>query len=220
MLGYAERQAHWNWCREFIDREVIYRADDTHPPIPGKGGGTYVWQFYLRRATYNPEFAFRLGLLFWGHFLPVYRQQPFQVCACEPSGPPIGATIQDTATRLGLPLNVFYARREPKHFGLDNWFDGRIGNLPVLLVDDIAASSPFMLLASARIQSKLRIPLHRNYFAIVNKVGRGVNKANQHTENYLDGELVTLFNVNNFCPTSRRFLDKYGHPPRWSGIIR
>jgi hypothetical protein len=31
LLSYAERQAHWEWCREFIDREVIYRADETHP---------------------------------------------------------------------------------------------------------------------------------------------------------------------------------------------
>jgi hypothetical protein len=31
ILTYAERQRYWNWCREFIDREAIYRADDTHP---------------------------------------------------------------------------------------------------------------------------------------------------------------------------------------------
>jgi hypothetical protein len=53
ILTYAERQKYWNWCREFIDREAIYRADETHPAIPGKFGGTYVWQFYYaapRRA--------------------------------------------------------------------------------------------------------------------------------------------------------------------------
>lgn len=221
MLSYAERQKHWEWCREFIDKEVIYRADENHPVIPGKApGSTYVWQFYMRRATYNPTFAHKLGLLFWDHFLPTYHKQPFQVCACEPSGPPIGAAIQEIATRLRLPLNVFYARREPKSFGFDNWFDGVVTDLPVLLVDDVAASAPHMLLASARIQTKLRIPLHRNYFAIINKVGRGVNKHNQHTGSYLDGELVTLFTINNFCQTPRRFINKYGRPPSWSGVVR
>ena len=45
VLSYAERQKYWNWCREFIDREAIYRAGPregggTHPEIPGKAGGT------------------------------------------------------------------------------------------------------------------------------------------------------------------------------------
>jgi hypothetical protein len=106
-------------------------------PKPGKAGGLYVWQGYLRRATYNPHFARALGLLFWDHFLPVYWQQPFQVCACEPSGPPIGAVIQTVAALLKVPLNVFHARRAPKQFGVDNWFDGRVlPNLPLLLVDE------------------------------------------------------------------------------------
>jgi hypothetical protein len=33
ILTYDKRQAYWNWCREFIDREAIYRADDTHPGV-------------------------------------------------------------------------------------------------------------------------------------------------------------------------------------------
>jgi transcription antitermination factor NusG len=49
ILTYAERQAHWEWCREFIDREAIYRVDDTHPMLPGKNPkGRYTFQYYLR----------------------------------------------------------------------------------------------------------------------------------------------------------------------------
>jgi hypothetical protein len=62
--------------------------------------------FTLRRATYNAEFAHRLGLLFWDHFLPVYQQQPVQVCACEPSGPPIGAAIQTAAQDCPRPVHA------------------------------------------------------------------------------------------------------------------
>src|SRR5260221_20905 len=55
--------------------------------------------------------------------------------------------------------------------------------LPIfLLVDDLAASTNHLLLASARVQQKLGLPLYRSYFVIVNKVGRCFDKAAQHTE--------------------------------------
>jgi orotate phosphoribosyltransferase len=145
---------------------------------------------------------------------------PFQVCACEPSGPPIGSAIQAHASRLGVPLNLFIARRAHKEFGTDNWFDGRVlPGLPVLIVDDIAASSPFMLNASVRIQVKLGLPLHHQYFTIVNKVGR-FKKQSQHTENYLDGQLISLFTMNNFCQDVEQFRDRYGEGPKWTGIVK
>jgi hypothetical protein len=111
------------------------------------------------------------------------------------------------------------ARREPKSFGIDNWFDGQIlSNMPVLLMDDVAASTNHMLLASARIRH-MGLPLHHNYFAVVNKVGRGVPKEAQHTENYLDGGLACLFTLNNFCLTSQSFKERYGHAPKWTGFV-
>jgi len=222
ILPYDKRQALWEWCRDFLDREIYYRADDTHPPIPGKvPGSTYTWQAYTRRATYNPHFANAIGLLFWDHFLPVFRDQLFQICACEPSGPPIGMTIAAAARRLGFKVNLFLARREAKSFGFNNWFDGRVlSDMPVLIVDDTAASAPYMRQASARIQHKLGLPLHRNYFTIINKVGRGLDKKSQHTENYLDGELIAFFTMNNVCKRADEFAEKYGHPPKWTGLVK
>lgn len=222
ILSYEERRRHRAWCREYIDREVIYRVDQDHPEIPSKWpGGTYHWQFYSRRATFNPHFARRLGLLFWDHFLPIYQQQPFQVCACAPSGPPIGSAIVAVATLIKVPVNLFVVRREAKKFGIDNWFDGRVlPKLPVLMVDDAAASANHLAIGAARVQQKLRLPLHRNYFVIVNKVGRHVPKGAQHTENYLDNELVALFTLNNFCLTAENFTGIYGHKPKWTGLVR
>lgn len=222
ILSYGDRQKHWEWCREYIDREAVYRHDSNHPKIPAKAQGQeYSWQFYFRRATYNPQFSHRISLLFWDHFYPVYKQQPFQVCAVQPSGPPIGSAIQLGATALKLPLTLFSVRREPKHFGMDNWFEGRIrSDLPVLLVDDAAASTEYMREASARIRFKLKLPLHRNYFVIANKVGRGFSKQSQHTENYLDNELVALFTMNNFCKSAEEFKSRYGCDPTWTGITK
>lgn len=221
ILTYSQRQAHWNWCREFIDREAIYRVDDTHPQLLGKDPkGNYTFQFYLRRATFNPHFAYALGLLFWDHFATLHHHHPFQLCAPEPSGPPIGAAIQATATMLGIRINVFQARREAKSFGLDNWFNGRVlPDLPVLMVEDIAASAPFMLRAAIRVQQKLKLPLHQNYFTVVNKVGAGFKKENQHTENYLDGQLIALFTFNNFCKNAEEFAWKHGRKQNWTGIV-
>lgn len=221
LLSYKERQQHWEWCREYLDREGFYRVDAKHPPIPGKAGGQYHWQGYLRRATYNPEFAHRLGLLFWDHFKPVFECQPFQLCACAPSGPPIGMIVSTSARRLGIPINVFVARRTPKEFGVDNWFDGIIKpELSVMLVDDVAASTNHMRLASARIKLKLKLSLHRNYFTITNKVGGRFNKNAQHTENYLDNELISLFTMNNFCLHAQEFKERYGCEQKWTGLIR
>jgi len=62
--------------------------------------------------------------------------------------------------------------------------------------------------------------LHRNCFTIVNKVGRGFDKAAQHTENYLDNELVSLFTVNNFCRTVDSFVERFGKPPKWTGMVK
>lgn len=222
LVSYEERQQHWEWCRKLIDDEAIYRADDKHPPIPSKANpdSNYIWQFYLRRATYNPDFAYKLGVLFWDHFLPVYQQQPFQVCACNPSGPPIGMAIVAIARYANVPINLFVVRREPKKFGFQNWFEGQVTKLPVLIVDDVASSTEYMREAAARVKVKLGLPLHRNYFAIVNKVGRNVAKAAQHTENLLDNELVSLFTLNNFCKTVREYKDRYGRAPEWTGVAR
>jgi hypothetical protein len=121
---------------------------------------------------------------------------------------------------MGITVNAFLARREPK-FGTDSWFDGHIlPGVPVVMVDDIAASAPFLLLAAARIRHKLKLPLHYNYFAVVNKVGRGAKKVNQHTENYLNNQLISLFNLNNFRLTLEDYRAEYGEEPMWTGIVR
>jgi hypothetical protein len=225
ILSYAQRQKYWEECRELIDREALYRAGPRegggeHPRLDGKAGGKTIWQFYLRRAMYNPDFAHRIGLLFWDHFAPVFLQQPFQVCACHPSGVPIGMAIQDAATQLKIPLNLFLVRRQAKHFGIDNWFDGQVNKLPVLMVDDLAASAPFLRVGSARVQAKLNLPLHRNYFVIIHKVGRSFLKKNQHTENMLDNELVALYTVNNIAKTAEEFKIRYNRLPRLSGLVK
>ena len=87
------------------------------------------------------------------------------------------------------------------------------------MVDDVAASAPFLANAAARVRHKLGLPLLHSYFAIVNKVGRGFAKADQHTENYLDNELISLYTMNNFCRTVEMFKERYGETPCWKGFV-
>jgi orotate phosphoribosyltransferase len=220
VLTYDKRQALWEWCRQFLDCEALYRADETHPRLLAKTGGKSLWQFYTMRATMNSQFAHAIGLLFWDIMLPVYQKRVFQVCACAPSGQPIGLAISAAARRLKIPLNLFIARRDAKRTGVDNWFDGRVlPDVPVMIVDDMAASAPFIRQASARIQAKLGVPLHYNYFTVINKVGR-LRKHSQHTEAYPDNQLIALFTINNIAQTSDKFMARYGRPAGFSGLIK
>jgi hypothetical protein len=85
ILTYDKRQARWEWCRNYVDTEAIYRVDETHPMLPGKNPkGRYTFQFYLRRATFNPQFAISVGMLFWDHFTTYGAAVQI---APEPSGP-------------------------------------------------------------------------------------------------------------------------------------
>jgi hypothetical protein len=47
-----------------------------------------------------------------------------------------------------------------------------------------------------RLQPQLRLAASQT--TLVNKVGGSFKKENQHTENYLDGQLIALFTFNNF----------------------
>lgn len=218
-MTYEERAEMLEWCRVFIDKECMYRIDENHPPIPSKAGGiTHGWQLYMRRATMDAEFSARIGLLFWDRFQVEFERQPFQICSCLPSGPPIGMAIQAAATKLGITINHMMVRREPKT-GLDNWLDGVALKMPIMLMDDVAASTNHIRLASARVQMKLHLPLHTHYFAIINKVGARMNKNSSHTENYINGELVTLFTMDSFCGTSAQFKVRYGCAPKWTGYV-
>ena len=53
----------------------------------------------------------------------------------------------------------------------------------------------------------------------VNKVGPYFRKENQHTENYLDGELVALFTFLNFAKNAEDFAWKHGRKQNWTGIV-
>jgi hypothetical protein len=134
-LTYAKRQ-NLMFCRDAIDREVIYRADDTHPEIR-QGTGEHVCLASTSARDLQSPLCPCLGLLFWE--FPAGLSASSIPDMCLPS-------VRSTDCRCiqaAAPVNVFYARREPKAFGFDNWFDGRVlPDMPVLMVDDIAASAP------------------------------------------------------------------------------
>ena len=79
----ADKAAHWEWCREYIDHHCILRSppgtqlmSSINKPNP------QVWSFCMQIGTLNPEFGHRIGTLFWDRFLVNYQRNPFQLCGC------------------------------------------------------------------------------------------------------------------------------------------
>jgi hypothetical protein len=68
--------------------------------------------------------------------------------------------------------------------------------------------------------SIMNLPLHQYYFTIVNKVGPGFRKKNQYTENYLDGQLITLFTFTNFCKNADEYTWRHGRRQNWTGLVK
>lgn len=177
----------------FINDNCIYRVKPGNLPMKGKAiGATYTWQFYLRKALYNQQFAKSLGHLFWELFIEDFKKKPFQICGCETAGTPITCAIQHSTNEN---INIFVIRKEQKKYGLLNWVEGTIEkDLPILLVDDLAASQ-ITLRMNEQLLKTNGYEIYDKYFALVDKRGR-IEGA--HIENLLEKELVSIFTSDDF----------------------
>lgn len=190
------------WCRKHIDDNSIWRST-IGETIPAKDGGRYFWQFYLRKSLFDPEFAFKIGELFYEQLSGF----DFQIGSCETAGVPVGVAIQNAFFRRGENINHFSIRKEQKSYGLMNWTEGKLKKgVPVLLVDDLAGSQATLKVAESLIQH-LKLPLLGHYATLVDKT------INCHKESYLDRKLISLYNLNEFCLTRREYLERYGKYP-------
>jgi hypothetical protein len=152
ILGYERRQELWEWCRDYIDREAIYRVDETHPMLPGKNPkGRYTFQFYLRRATFNPEFAHKGQTAVLGRIRGNIPKSSVQICTPEPSGrrsaplsrPTPCSASRSTCSRLSARPSLRPGQLVQRQV---------LPGVPVLMVEDIAASALFKLRAAVQVQ--------------------------------------------------------------------
>ena len=199
------------WCRQFINENALYRVAPWEKPITAKlPGGHYHWQFYTRRATHNAIFSHLVGAMFWLLFADEYKNTPFQIGGCESAGESIACAITSASVDIGINVNMFTIKKERKAYGLYNWTEGIIDpDLPVLLVDDVAASQN-TLLQNKYLLERSGYKIYDKYFCILDKRGE---KCPGHPENLLDLTLVALFTTDNFDLSWNDYVKAHGKEP-------
>lgn len=180
------------WVKKYIDNLCIYRVPKGQPPLLGKAPNTwYTWQFYLRRGLFNQEFLYQTSKMFLHKCEKEFGCLEFQICGMESASTPLLAGIPLVAREYGLDINAFSVRKNKKEYGLMNWFEGRISDKPILMVDDICNSTNSL-------GKTLEILLRNNLFnvldrafVIVNKV-KGKHKSNRN-DHALPKEIEMLY---------------------------
>jgi adenine/guanine phosphoribosyltransferase-like PRPP-binding protein len=184
---------------EMIDHRAIYRCGPTSdfPYLPGKAPNKwYQWQFYTRRLLYNPQFlTSAVDLL-----LPHLNLENVQFGACEDAGVALAVAL---SMRTGV--SMFSIKKTRKAYGLLNFTEGPILDKPVLLVDDVAGSQTTLRNAEALLK-QFGLPCGPQYCTLINKNVEG-------HDTYLDKQLVSLFNADEFALTWSQYEQRYGHPP-------
>lgn len=199
------------YVRNYINDNAIYRVAPWEKPIPGKAkGSTYIWQFYTRRATYNPVISHAISIMFWLLFEEEFIKTPFQIGGCETAGTPIVTSIMNVGFDMGYSINTFVMKKERKAYGLYNFSEGIIdSNLPVLLVDDVAASQITLVQNQYQLE-KSGYKIYDKYFTLVNKRS---SKCEGHPESLLNRTLVSLFTTEDFDLTYNEYLSTHDNNP-------
>lgn len=213
----AERAAHLEWCRGFIEHYCLYRSPPDGRLLISREGVLNVWQYFLPVATLNQEFGQRTALLFWDHFAPGFKARPFQLCGCESGGLPLVCTLQAYAYEHGVAVHACEIKKKPKDFGIKNWLEGVVlPELPVLLVDDVVGRKRTMTTQAQRLV-EMGLTLYPEAFCIATPkldAGQHIEVAKEHSL-----ALKTLFKHGDFTPLWESYVRKYGKTPRFHGSM-
>lgn len=169
---------------DYIDRLCLFRADPEQrytQSLPagkfhGKGpGNVHTWAFFLRRLTQNPKML----RLVCKHLLremmchvdlqePQTYQIPFQLAGMETSANPLLIGLaHEIWDRFGFEVNTFTIRKTRKSYCLHNFIDGRVNDLPVIVVDDTLGSGSSFQRAYDTISRELELEVIEHSFAII-----------------------------------------------------
>jgi orotate phosphoribosyltransferase len=187
------------YLRDAIEHKAIYRCKPG-TTIPGKIANTkYIWQFYLRRCLYDPKFVITAAELLCEQL----SDTNVQVGACEDAGVTLGMAMSQV---LGRPM--ISIKKERKVYGLHNWSEGPVLDLPILLVDDLAGSQT-TLRRSKEILTAFNIPVAQEYACLINKT-QGTHDA------YLNGyRLISLFTCDDFAMSWDEYIQKHKREPKF-----
>lgn len=211
-----QRADHLQWCREFIDHHCIFRSPPRQLHLVTGDGGLNAWQFYLPVAMLDQEFSYRVGLLFWDRFAEAYEQRPFQICGCASGGALVACAIQAAAYDFGSAVNAFVAKKAAKTYGLGNWLEGVVPDLPVMLVDDVVGSKKTLTTQGERLRG-FGLELYPEAFAVASC------KLTPPLALEVPGQTITietLLGPHDFTKPYERYTAKYGREPEFFGSLR
>lgn len=188
------------WCRRFIDDHCVFRSPPGELIITSPDYSVNAWQFYMPIACLNPEFAERVGRLFWQGYGA--RDEAFQLCGCESGGSLLVSVLQGTAP---FAAPGFMVKKAAKTYGLKNWIEGVADPaLPVLLIEDVVGSGKTINAQEKR--------LTEFGFKIAGKWAIVACKANVPN-------VGTLFDAGDFARLMPEYTRKYGQEPEFYGTI-
>lgn len=198
-LYKADKEAKWEYLRNEIEHNAVYRVAPNGRRIPGKAANTYyTWQIYLRRCMFDPKFVLTAAEL----LVDKLPDKNVQIGACEDAGVPLGLAM---ATILGTPM--ISLKKARKVYGLLNFTEGKATGKPILLVDDVAGSQN-TLKAAARTLTAFNLPVADQYVALINKT------VATHPENYVkQKELISLFTCEDFAMSWNDYVKKFNREP-------
>jgi orotate phosphoribosyltransferase len=153
-----------NWLKtQIIDRGIVRVPAGSKELVEINRQGHYRWQLYLRKVLYDRRAMQVIGAAFWEQHQDL---DDFQLAGIEGAGVPVLMSILAHAPRR---VNAFTIRKEPKKYGLQNWFEGEPNDLPVVLVDDVISSVHSSFWAALTVLRNARLSVAPTMFAVVNK---------------------------------------------------
>lgn len=132
----------WEWCRSYIDKNCIWRANKHLLRVPGKEKDTWdTSQFYLKRGLFCPDFSSAISQLMLHRIGIEYGSYEFQIAGVETGSTPLLISIPLIAKVYGLDINAFSIRKSQRAYGLYEHLEGQTNDKPVLLLDDLCLST-------------------------------------------------------------------------------
>jgi len=142
ILKEDEYSELWEWCRNYIDKNCIWRASDSVPHLSSKDPNKNVTaQFYLGRGLYNVNFVSAISQLLLHNIIEEYKSFDFQIAGLETGSTPLLTSIPLIAKVYGIEINAFSIKKLKKPYGLFNQIEGLTSDKPVLLIDDICSTT-------------------------------------------------------------------------------
>ena len=184
------------FIRDYIKNLCIYKPSE--PYMYGKMVGTrYGRQYYLANGTYDVEFLNCVCRQFYkiideevGHF-------NFQITGREWAALPLLSAIPLWLyNEKNIRINSFMIKRERKTYGRNNYIEGLVNKLPVLIIDDVCNSTNGFLHCYNVITKTEKLESLPYIFAILNKYITDISVNSFVEDRYLKRGIKPLSIVN------------------------